>query len=202
MRSRRAWWALLAVALACRRPVVLPANQPIVLRGVGLAAPEAVLHDAIADHYLVSNVNGSPLAADDNGFISLVSPEGTIVALRWIDGASDSVTLNAPKGLAVVGDYLYVADLGTIRRFDRETGAPRGGAVIPGATSLTGVVAGEDGSVYFTDSGLRLGPRGVEHSGTDAVYRFEPEGRLDTLARGEALGGPTGLAVSGDSGWV
>jgi hypothetical protein len=202
MISRLALWALLAAALACRRPIVFPANQPIVLRGVGFAAPEAVLHDAIADHYLVSNVNGSPLADDRNGFISLVSPEGRVVALRWIDGAADSVTLNAPKGLAVAGDYLYVADLGTIRRFDRETGAPRGGTVIPGATSLTGVVAGEDGSVYFTDSGLRLGPRGIEHSGADAVYRFEPDGKLDTLARGEALGGPTAIAVSGDSVWV
>jgi sugar lactone lactonase YvrE len=191
---------------ACRQPKE-PARtgvaaQPIVLRDRGFATPESVLHDPLTDVYFVSNINGSPLAADDNGFISLLAPDGELMALKAIDGAADSVTLNAPKGMAVAGDFLYVADLTTLRRFDRRTLGPRGEIPIPGATFLNDVAAGDDGSVYFTDSGLKAGPNGFVASGTDAIYRLTPAGKLDTLARGDDLGRPNGIAVSGDSVWV
>jgi hypothetical protein len=179
-----------------------PDGNQVVVRDVGFATPESVLHDPLTDAYLVSNINGSPLAADDNGFISLLTPEGQVVNLKWIDGASDSVTLHAPKGMAVVGAFLYVADLNTIRRFDRRTGAPMGEFPIPGAGFLNDVAATPDGSVYFTDSGLRAGAGGFEPSGTDAVYRLSPDGGLDTLARGDSLGRPNGIALAGDTVWV
>lgn len=178
------------------------AADQIAVTDVGFATPESVLHDPLTDSYLVSNINGSPLEADDNGFISLLTPEGQVASLKWIDGASDSVTLHAPKGMAVVGAFLYVADLNTIRRFDRRTGAPRGEFPIPGASFLNDVAATPDGSVYFTDSGLRAGAGGFEPSGTDAVYRLTPDGGLDTLARGDSLGRPNGIALAGDTVWV
>jgi sugar lactone lactonase YvrE len=201
---------LLALGLAptgCSAPprrVLPPALEgaTIILKGVGFATPESVLHDQLTDLYYVSNINGNEIAKDDNGFISLVSPAGKVLALKWIDGAADSVTLNAPKGMGVTGGYLYVADIDVVRRFDRRTGGPRGEIPIPGATFLNDIAATEDGSVYVTDSGLRAGASGLEPSGTDAVYRIRPDGRLDTLARGEALGHPNGIAISGDSVWV
>src|SRR5687768_9580517 len=66
-----------------------PAADQIAVRGVGFATPESVLHDPLSDSYFVSNINGSPLEADDNGFISLLTPEGQVANLKWIDGASD-----------------------------------------------------------------------------------------------------------------
>ena len=180
----------------------LAAGSVIVVRDAGFLTPESVLHDPLTDRYLVSNINGGPVDADDNGFISLLADDGQVLSLKWIDGASDSVTLHAPKGMAVVGDFIYVADLTMIRRFDRRTGAPRGATEVPGATFLNDVAATEDGLVYFTDSGLRAGVNGLEPSGTDAVYRLHPDGAIDTLARGPELGAPNGIAVSGDSIWV
>lgn len=198
--------AAFGLSTGCRkadgRAAAAKSGGPIVVRDVGFSTPESVIHDALTDRYLVSNINGSPLETDDNGFISLVADDGTVLNLKWIDGSSDSVTLNAPKGMAVVGDYLYVADLTIIRRFDRRTGAPRGEFPIPGATFLNDVTAGEDGSVYFTDSGLRGGAAGFEPSGTDAVYRLTAQGKIDTLARGDVLGRPNGIALAGDSVWV
>lgn len=196
----------LGLSAGCRktdyRASAVVAADPIVIRDVGFMTPESVLHDPLTDAYLVSNINGSPLEADDNGFISLVSPEGKVLSLKWIDGAADSLTLNAPKGMAVVGEYLYVADLTVLRRFDRQTGAPRGEFTIPGTTFLNDVAAAEDGSVYFTDSGLRGGAAGFEPSGTDAVYRLSSGEKLDTIARGDSLGRPNGIAIAGDSVWV
>jgi sugar lactone lactonase YvrE len=190
------------VATGCKTREDPPAPPPIVVSNAGFATPESVVHDPQTDVYLVSNINGSPLDADDNGFISLLSPDGRVLALKLIDGASDSVTLHAPKGMAISGDYIYVADITTIRRFDRITAGPRGEFPIPGATFLNGVAAGADGGIYFTDSGLKTGPSGFAPSGTDAVYRLWPNGTLDTLARGDSLGRPNGIAVTGDSVWV
>ena len=178
------------------------AGSQILVHDVGFAAPASVIHDPITDVYLVSNINGSPTDRDDNGFISLVSPEGNVIALKWIDGDSSSVYLNAPRGMAVYGEFLYVADLTTVRRFDRRTGAPRGETPIPGATLLSDVATTDEGYVYVTDSGLRPGANGLEPSGTDAVYRMGQDGKLETLARGDSLGRPTGVAVTGDSVWV
>lgn len=181
-------------------PEPLPANT-ITIADPGFATPESILHDNYADLYLVSNINGNPLEADGNGFISRVSPIGD-VQLKWIDGATPGVTLNAPKGMATLGDYLYVADINTLRWFDRNTGEPRGALEVPGATFLNDVVAHPEGGVYFSDTGMRAGANGFEPAGTDAIYRLNPDMSLDTLARGEQLGHPNGLALSGDSLWV
>jgi hypothetical protein len=196
---------LLVGAAACKRSAPAAAvagGHQIVVANVGLATPESMLLDPLEDVYLISNINGVPDAADDNGFITRMSPDGTIIALKWIDGASNAVTLNAPKGMAVSGPYIYVTDINTIRRFDRRTGAPGGDIPVPGATFLNDIAPGEDGSLYFTDSGLKGGAKGLEPSGTDAVYRLHPDGKLDTLARGDSLGHPNGVAVTGDSVYV
>ena len=76
---------------------------------VGLSTPESVLHDAGADVYLVSNINGSPLEKDGNGFISRLAPDGSVLALKWIDGEAQGITLNAPKGMAIQDGVLFVA---------------------------------------------------------------------------------------------
>ncbi|MBA2564759.1 MAG: hypothetical protein H0V09_04970, partial [Gemmatimonadetes bacterium] len=88
-----------------------------VIRDAGFLTPESVVHDEASDVYLVSNINGSPFAADDNGFISRLSPEGEVLDLRWIDGGNEAVNLNGPKGLAIRGDSLFAADLDSVRIF-------------------------------------------------------------------------------------
>jgi hypothetical protein len=59
-------------------------DQMIRVADVGLSTPESVLHDAVADVYLVSNINGSPLGKDGNGFISRLAPDGSLLELKWI----------------------------------------------------------------------------------------------------------------------
>lgn len=151
----------------------------------GFAGPESVLHDTRADLYLVSNINGHALAADDNGFISRVSPDGMILDLKWIDGASDDVTLNAPKGLGLNGDTLIVADIDVVRLFDRESGAPIGEWAVDGATFLNDVAVAPDGTVYVSDSGVRFGESGPEDTGSAAIHVFGPDGSHHTLEAGD-----------------
>jgi hypothetical protein len=166
----------------------------------GLQQPESVLHDSVADVYVVSNMDGAPLDKDGNGFLSRVSPDGRMLQLRWIAGGENGVTLHAPKGSAIHGDTLYVADIDVVRRFHRTTGAPLGEIPVPGATLLNDVAVGADGSVYVTDTGLRMGAGRMQASGTEAVYRILPGGQMQTVARGPELGSPNGIVVDADGG--
>jgi len=86
----------------------------------GFLAPESVLHDTAQDIYFVSNINGSPTAKDDNGFISRVRPDGAVENLKFIEGGHNGVTLHAPKGLALLGDSSRAAT--TVSRFTPRRG--------------------------------------------------------------------------------
>ncbi len=169
------------------------ASDRIVVENVGFATPESVYFHEAADVYLVSNINGSPLETDGNGFISKVGPDGKVIDLKWIDGAKEGVSLDAPKGMAVAGGLLYVADLTNIRMFDATTGAQKNSVAVPNSTFLNDVAAREDGSVLVTDSGLKAGADGFEPSGTDALYLVKPDGSIEKLASGDELGRPNGV---------
>jgi len=174
----------------------------ITVADVGLATPESVLYDAEADVYLVSNINGSPTGIDGNGFISRVGPDGQVLELKWIDGATEGVELDAPKGLAVAGNVLYVADISRVRQFDRTTGRPLGTIEVPGSTFLNDVAPAPDGSLYVSDSGMAFSGGSVVDTGSAAIYRILGNGSLEMLAEGSGLQRPNGLLVSPERGLV
>ncbi|MEZ4398812.1 MAG: hypothetical protein R3B06_02245 [Kofleriaceae bacterium] len=166
----------------------------------GLATPESVLYDAANDRYLVSNINGTPFAVDDNGYIAVVAPDGKVVAGTWIDGAAADVTLNAPKGMAIVDGVLWVADITALRKFDLATGKPLGEVAIPGAEFLNDVAATADGGVVVTDTAV---DQAFASTGHDAIYKVAKDGTVSTLIKDPALGGPNGVVVDADgSAWV
>jgi sugar lactone lactonase YvrE len=171
------------------------------LHDAGFQTPESVLYDAKNDVYLVSNINGGPSAADNNGFISRVSPDGSKVELKWIEAGKKGVKLDAPKGLATSGDTLYVADLTRVRMFDLATGKPRGEVALAGATFANDVTVGPDGKVYVSDSGIKIDDKGVTPTKSDAVYAID-KGKAKKLASGDDLGHPNGLLWAADKLWV
>jgi SMP-30/Gluconolactonase/LRE-like region len=176
-----------------------PADKRVVIKDAGFLTPESVLHDAAADVYLVANINGEPAGADDNGFISKVSPDGKVAELKWIDGSKPDVKLDAPKGMAISGDILWVADITVVRKFDAKTGAPKGEVKVPGASFLNDVAAAEGGGVYVGDTGVNAK---FEPTGTDAVYHIGKDGKVKPLVKAKDLGGPNGLAFANGSVWV
>lgn len=166
---------------------------PILLRGVGFSSPESAVFDAVADVYLISNVSGGPADADNDGFISKVSPDGALLELRWIDAVTSKTTLNAPKGMALVGETLFVADIDVVRAFDRSSGKALGDVAVPSATFLNDVAAAPDGTLYVSDTGLGKGkgPGELVANGSDAVYVIDAQRSVKTLAQGRELGSPT-----------
>jgi acetyl esterase/lipase len=163
-------------------PTSKTSAQGFLLEGVGFRTPESVLYDPKADLYLVANIHGDPSARDGNGFISRISPEGEVIALEWIAGQADGVTLNAPKGMALTGERLFVADIDVVRVFDRENGAPLDEIAVQGARFLNDVAADEGGTVYVTDSA------------TGVLHRIRPDGSLEQAGQVE---NPNGIQVHG-----
>ena len=189
------------IALATALPIaqgVAPSSAPMNVANVGFKTPESALHDSQADVYLVSNINGVPSAKDNNGFISRVFPDGKVAALKWIEGGQKGVTLNAPKGLAVHGDTLYVSDIDCVRRFNRTSGAAGGETCISGATFLNDVTVDSTGVVYVTDTGIRIDEKGATPTGTDAVYRLTANGKAAPVIKTTDLQRPNGIVPAPD----
>jgi sugar lactone lactonase YvrE len=168
----------------------------------GFSTPESVLYDADEDVYYVSNISGAPLEENGQGYISRITAADRNVEARWIDGTSEEVTLNAPKGMAIVGDELWVTDITTVRRFDRQTGASRGEIRIEGAMFLNDLVSAGGNVAYVSDSGLQAAADGFEPTGSDAVYRIDRDGSVERIAAGENMNRPNGLAVRNSEVWV
>lgn len=81
----------------------------------GFSSPESTIVNK--NDLYVSNVGKElkPTLKDGDGFISKLGVNGKIKDLHFIDG------LDAPKGMGIVGNTLFVADIDTLRGFDLST---------------------------------------------------------------------------------
>jgi hypothetical protein len=115
----------------------------------GFSHPESVDLDIAHQVFYVSNINGGPLDKDGNGFISKVSRDGKLIALKWIEG------LNAPKGIVMQGFNMYVTDIDRLIQIDTRSGKITNTYPAEGAKFLNDPAIDADGNVYVTDIALR-----------------------------------------------
>jgi len=163
---------------------------------VDLQSPYSFVSGPTGTEYFISSVNGDPEQSDNNGFITKLDAGGKLASLKFIQGGKNGVTLHAPKGMAIVGDTLYVADLGAVRGFEAATGKPTQILTIPAgmsggasAASLTDVAFDGKGLLYCSDQRA------------NRIYRIEiGSGKVSLLIADPQLAGPTGLALHPRSG--
>jgi hypothetical protein len=157
--------------------------------------PESVKYDAQRDLYYVSNINGNPSNKDGNGYIATVKPDSSGMTM-FIEGGKNGVTLNAPKGMAIVGDTLWVADIDAVRAFNRQTGAPIRSVELGRmqAVFLNDIAQGPDSAIYVTDTGIRFDASGnMSSPGKSQIFRIA--GTTATVAaQGDSLARPNGIA--------
>lgn len=187
--NRMSMWLGAVAALACAcKPAAKNSGAPVKAASVGgFLTPESVKWDSAQDVYFVSNINGAPNAKDGNGYISRMGPAGMVTDSAFIKG------LNAPKGMALVHDTLWVADIDQVRAFDARTAAPVATVTVPGAIFLNDIAAAPDGSLYVTDTAIRFGAKGVEHPGTDQIFRITPDHKVSVAIRSDSLNRPNGI---------
>ena len=165
-----------------------------------LKAPESVRYDADLDAYFISNVNGNPSAKDGNGFIVKVDAGNTSAKTMFVESGKGGVTLNAPKGIAIVGDTLWVADIDAVRAFNKRTGAVIANLDLRPmkATFLNDIAAGPDGAIYITDTGIRIDDKGaMSHPGQDQIFRIAGRKPEVAFKSDSALKNPNGIAWDG-----
>lgn len=118
----------------------------------GFANPESVL--VVGDRRFVSNIGAAldPTGKDGDGFISALAADGTLVALRAFPG--EGGRLDAPKGMALAGGRLYVADIDRVVGFDLESRAQVFEARLPGSgpTLANDLAAIDDGRLLVTET--------------------------------------------------
>ncbi len=139
--------------------------------------PESVLFDAKENILYVSNIDGGPADKDGKGFIAKLSVDGKIISSEWITG------LNAPKGMGLYKNKLYVADLTEVIVIDIDKAKIIQHIPIEGAVFLNDITIDKRGAVYVSDTRV------------NKVYRIE-KGFVVTLIQN--LQEPNGLLADGD----
>ena len=146
-----------------------------------LPTPESVLYDEDKDMLYVSCIDGQPDGKDGKGAIAVLSKDGKIVNPAWVTG------LSAPKGMAKVGNLLYVSDISDIVIIDIAKGAIAKRIVVEGAKFLNDFTADAEGNAYVSD--MRTGK----------IHRLK-NGKVETYLEG--LKGPNGLHFANGSLYV
>ena len=81
-----------------------------------LTTSESVLYHSSLDVLFVACMNGAPTDKDGNGYIAQVDLDGNIVNEKWV------TDLDAPKGMGVFGDKLYVTNITQLAEIDLSSG--------------------------------------------------------------------------------
>lgn len=186
--------ALLAL-VGCGTADAGPARARKVHVTAGFSFPESVRYDPEQDVYFVSNIQGFGSVKDGQGYISRVVGDDLGRVTHFVRSGRDGATLHAPKGMALQGDTLWVADIDVLRGFHRRTGAPVGVVDLRPhrPVMLNDVALGPDGSVYVTDTGIIMSNVGVLFERGAKIFRVGPGRSVSVIAREPAVEHPNGI---------
>jgi len=133
---------------------------------------------------LAMNAGNRAEGAEQDGFVSLINPDGSVHTAKWIGATRDGLELHNPLGSAIAGGKLYTVDIGYLRSFDLATGRPLANIPVPGATILNGIGVTEDGIAYISNS-----------RDPEVIYKVTPDGESSVFAEGAPLNVPNGVAI-------
>jgi hypothetical protein len=141
----------------------LTVEKVLVIENLDL--PECLTIDAVSGKIYISNVvtpNESYWVDDNNGFISLVRPDGKTEKHRWLESSSE-MAINGPKGMCILEDKLYFNDNDKLKSCSLNVPGKVDVILLPGAKKLNDL-ATDGKSIWVTDTE------------TGKVYCVEPDG--------------------------
>lgn len=145
----------------------------------GVSHPESALFSPEHDAIFVSNVaSGNPVETKELGNISKYGRDGKLIAAPWVKG------LKAPKGMAIIGNELYVTDVNRVVKIDIKKARIIQKINVPGAKFLNDVTADKAGNIYISDMA------------TDTIHIWNKKG-VKIWKQTPALRSPNGLYTDG-----
>lgn len=138
---------LLLVSAVSFGQAILPT---VVKKIEGFKHPESVAYDG--RFFYVSNLGEvmDPTAKDGDGFISKLNKNGEILETN----AFPAFKFNSPKGLTVVNEVLFIADVDSIMGIDVKTRKLVWGRTIEGTKHLNDILVRDENTLYVTASDI------------------------------------------------
>jgi len=144
-----------AFTLSCQKENHLEFNRP-----------ESVIWNPVTQSYLISNAgSGYILSMKDKVEFSVFN----------------RAKLKSPKGMAILGNTLYVADVTRVVGFDLHSGKKTYELEIPDAIFLNDVAASDSNSIYISDTHKSV------------IIRVVPSTNLTEYFRSDELQNPNGI---------
>ena len=148
---------------------------------------ESCTFDSDRNLILAMNAGVGQDLQENDGYVSLINPDGSVHTAKWIGATRDNLTLNHPLGSAIGNGVLYTVDEGMLRSFDLESGQPLNAFEVEGATFLNGIGVSEDGTAYISNT-----------RPPERIFRVSADGETSILVDGAPLNVPNGVAIDGD----
>ena len=145
---------------------------------------ESCTFDPARNVIVAMNAGNPQNVAQNDGFVSLINPDGSVHTSKWIGATRDGLTLNHPLGSAIQGSTLYTVDGDTIRTFDLASGEPKRAFQVTGATLLNGIAVAADGTIYASNT-----------RAPERLFKVLPDGTSSVLVDGAPLALPNGVAI-------
>ena len=162
----------------------------------GFDSPESAVYDSTLNVWFVSNIVGGGSDKDHNGFISRLTADGMVDSLHFIKSGVHGALLDGPKGMAIHGDTLWVADIDVARAFDKRTGAPLAHVEFRSlhALLLNAIAIGPDQRVYITDTGIQTVHGQPKKVAPDHIFAIDPRLKPALAVQDSAMQGADGIS--------
>lgn len=140
--------------------------------------PESAIYDESQDRIIVSVIGGHPGEVDGDGRLVVLSPDGQTIDAGWVSG------LDAPKGLAIIGNTLLVADLKKLHVIDLQSGARK--------NSIE-----KEAAVFFNDISVDGEIAYVTDFMANKIWQYK-DGDLSIWLESAELNHPNGILLDND----
>ena len=113
---------------------------------------ESCTFDPARNLILAMNTGNRGDGTENDGFVSLIHPDGSVHTPKWIGATRAGLELHQPLGSAVSNGMLYTVDTGHVKSFDLASGRPLRSVAVPDSTVLNGIAVAADGTVCASNT--------------------------------------------------
>ena len=152
---------------------------------------ESCTFDPERNLILVMNSGDRKDSSHNDGYVSLINPDGSVHTSKWIGATRDGLELYNPLGTCIKNGILYTADTDHVRLFDLKSGKPLRSFHVPGSTLLNGIAVADNGTIYVSNTRPE-----------ERVYKITAKGKPSLFSEGDHLSAPNGVAIDQDGNIV